>query len=280
MKLGVHVSVAGGVDKAVDRAVDFGCNTFQIFVSNPRGWKPTVISEDDVKTFKEKYSSAKIQNAVAHSIYLINLASPNSYLREQSIESLISGLINTDRLGLSGLVTHIGSHQGDGIDVGIERVVGSINEVLASCNTVNTYLLLENTAGAGNLIGTTFTEIGKIIREVNCEKVGICLDTAHAFESGYNLDTAEGLDYLIDEIETQIGIDKLKAIHLNDSMTEKGSNRDRHENYGQGFLGFEALDRIINHPKLKDIPFIMETPDVKEQNDITKLVSQVRSRRK
>lgn len=276
MKLGVHVSSSGSINQAVDRAFALGCNTFQIFISNPRGWRPTMISEEDVNNFKNQYRAANMQEAVAHSIYLINLASPNGYLREQSIESLISGLVNTERLGLAGLVTHIGSHQGDGLTVGTERVVASLNQVLSD-TTCCAMLLLENTAGAGNLVGKTIAEIGEILRQVDHKRLGFCLDTAHAFEFGYKIDTEEGLEELVTEIEKEIGLNKLCAIHLNDSITELGSNKDRHEQYGLGQIGEEALTRLINHPKLRDKPFIMETPEITKGDSGREVVDHVRS---
>ncbi|MEI6267196.1 MAG: deoxyribonuclease IV [bacterium] len=276
MKLGVHVSAAGQIDQAVDRAVSLGCNTFQIFVSNPRGWKPTIISAEHAELFKTKYDKAQMQNAFAHSIYLINLASPNEYLREQGIESLISGLINTEKLGLDSLVTHVGSHQGDGIDIATERVVYSLGQVLGD-STCCANLLLENTAGAGNLVGKTFVELGNIINKVNSPRLGVCLDTAHAFEYGYKINTAEGLESLIKEIEDNVGLDRLKAIHLNDSMTECGSNKDRHETFGEGKIGKDALTRIINHPKLRNIPFVMETPEIKSGEAGREIVDSVRA---
>lgn len=276
MKLGVHVSSSGSIDLAIDRALALGCNTFQIFISNPRGWRPTIISNDDIEKFKLKYSAAKIEGAVAHSIYLINMASPNDFLREQSINSLISGLVNTERLGLSGLVTHIGSHQGDGLETGTNRVVISLNQILSD-TTCCAMLLLENTAGAGNLVGKTIEEIGNIIKLVDHQRLGFCLDTAHAFEFGYELNTEEGLEKIINLIEKHIGLEKLCAIHLNDSMTELGSNRDRHETYGHGLIGEEGLTRIINHPKLRDKPFIMETPEIGKGVAGKELVDHVRS---
>lgn len=276
MKLGVHVSSAGQIDQSIDRAVLLGCNTFQIFISNPRGWRPTMIPQADVDKFRVKYKAASMQEAVAHSIYLINMASPNEYLREQSIESLISGLVNTERLGLAGLVTHIGSHQGDGLEVGTKRVVDCLHQILSDTTCCAT-LLLENTAGAGNLVGKTIGEIGEILRQVNHKRLGFCLDTAHAFEFGYEIQTKEGLDKLVNEIDKEIGLDKLCAIHLNDSMTEIGSNRDRHETYGQGRIGEEALTRIINHPKLRDKPFIMETPEIIKGDSGREVVDHVRN---
>lgn len=276
MKLGVHVSVAGSIDQSIDRAVELGCNTFQIFISNPRGWKPTIIDDKSVKLFRKKYITARIEGAVSHSIYLINLASPKDYFRELSIESLISGLITSERLGLSGLVTHIGSHQGDGLKFGLERVVEALDQVLSG-TTCCLSLLLENTAGAGNLIGKNFTEIGKIISGVKSSRLGFCLDTAHAFEYGYEIHTARGLEKLVQEIDKNIGLNKLKVIHLNDSMTELGSNRDRHEEFGDGCIGKENLIRIINHPKLKNLPFIMETPKLKAGEEGREFIEEIRA---
>lgn len=262
MKLGIHVSTAGSLDQAIDRAVSIGCNTFQIFVSNPRGWKPVLVSDSDATLFKTKYRSAKMEDAIAHSIYLINLASNNPDFVELSIESLISALITVEKLGLSGLVTHIGSYKGGNLEDGINKVVDSIKQVLNDA-TCCASLLLENTAGAGNLIGKNFSELGQILALVNSERLGICLDTAHAFEYGYDIRTEKGLEALVSEIEQYVGINNLKAIHLNDSMTDISSNRDRHAEFGEGLIGSEGLTRLINHPKLKSLPFIMETPKFK-----------------
>jgi deoxyribonuclease-4 len=275
MKLGVHVSSAGSIDQAVQRAADLSCNTFQVFISNPRGWRPTVISNEDVASFRRAYADKNMAGAVAHSIYLVNMASPNETLRGQSVESLIAGLINVERLGLSGLVTHIGSHQGDGLEVGTERVVDCLNEILSE-DTCCAMLLLENTAGAGNLVGKTIAEIGNIIRKVGHKRLGFCLDTAHAFEFGYELQTKEGLEGLISDIDKEIGLDRLCAIHLNDSMTELGSNRDRHETFGKGHIGEEGLVRLINHPKLRDKAFIMETPEITRGESGREIVEYVR----
>ena len=276
MKLGIHVSTSGGIEKAIDRAVDIGCNTFQIFISNPRGWKTTIIPAETEELFRSKYLSAKMENSVAHSIYLINLASPKNDFRELSIESLVSGLANTHKLGLGGLVTHIGSHQGDGLKVGLERVCDSLKQILDK-NTEGSTLLLENTAGAGNLIGKNFSELGDIIKKINSNRLGICLDTAHAFEYGYMLHTKEGLDDLIREIDQTVGLEKLHAIHLNDSMTELASNRDRHEEFGEGFIGKEAMIRIINCPEFRNIPFIMETPKLQTGELGREFIAKIRS---
>ncbi len=279
MKLGIHISVSGSLDLAVDRAAELGCNTFQIFVSNPRGWKPNVISDETAASFKSKLKEFKMEEPIAHSIYLINLASPKDDFRELSIQSLISGLINTEKLGLSGLVTHIGSHQGDGLEVGIERVVTALREILNE-GTCCAPLLLENTAGAGNLVGKTFEEIGQIIDRVDSDRLGVCLDTAHAFEYGYEIQTEKGLDAMVAEIDKAVGLNRLKAIHLNDSMTEFASNRDRHEEFGEGHIGKTSLSRVINHPRLRDLPFIMETPKLKDGRAGKEFIEEIRNLQK
>ncbi|MDD5693144.1 MAG: deoxyribonuclease IV [Patescibacteria group bacterium] len=278
MKIGIHVSTSGGIDQAVDRAAELGCNTFQIFVSNPRGWKPTVLDESGIQLFKDKYQAAEMTGAVSHSIYLINLASPKEYLRKLSIDSLVTSLENTGRLGLSGLVTHIGSHQGDGLEMGLDRVCEAIEKILdGNTVTTTTPLLLENTAGAGNLVGKNFAELGEILKRVNSKHLGVCLDTAHAFEYGYEIHTKEGLEKLIKEIDQTIGLDKLQVIHLNDSMTDLSSNRDRHEDFGEGFIGKKAMIRIINYPALKNIPFIMETPKLKSGEAGKEFIDEIKS---
>lgn len=276
MKLGIHVSTAGGIDQAVPRAFDLGCNTFQVFVSNPRGWKPNEISDEVIASFRAKYQIDQMVDAIAHSIYLINLASEDEKLVSSSITSLSASLLNVDRLGLLGLVTHIGSHHGDGLEVGIKRVIDSINRLFDKTK-VETLLLLENTAGAGHLVGQTFAEIGQIIDGVDSDKIGVCLDTAHALESGYDLREPSELEKMIKEIEDHIGLEKLRAIHLNDSLTDLGTNRDRHAEFGEGLIGEKALINFINHPKLRDLPFIMETPKLKEGILGRKFIEKIRS---
>ncbi len=275
MNIGIHVSTSGGLDKAIDRTTELGCNAFQVFVSNPRGWKSTLLDEGTIDLFLEKYKSAQIKNAVSHSIYLINLASPRPELRQESSQSLLSDLQKTARLHLDGLVTHIGSHQGDGLMIGLERVSEALKEILDK--DIQTDLLLENTAGAGTLIGKNFSEIGEIFDLVKSDRLGVCLDTAHAFESGYEINTEKGLDDLVKEIDHKVGLKRLKVIHLNDSMTSLGSNRDRHEEFGEGCIGLEAMIRIINHPSLRDKPFIMETPKLKSGTEGKEFIMTIKS---
>lgn len=279
MQLGVHVSTAGGYETAIDRACDLGCNTFQIFVSNPRGWKASTVEHRQAKFFCERYQKAGMSQAVSHSIYLINLASENDFIKEQSVNSLKAGLENTYRLGLSGLVTHIGSHKGMSLKDGIERVSESIFAVFSKTEE-RPDLLLENTAGAGNLVGDRFEEIGAILKKVKDKKLAFCLDTAHAFESGYPVNDKRGLDNTLIELDKNIGLGNLKAIHLNDSKSAFSSHLDRHEDFGEGQIGLESMIRIINHPSLKDKVFIMETPQLKSGEKGREFIDQIRSYQK
>lgn len=260
MKLGKHVSIAGGIDKAISRAVDIGCNSVQIFVNNPRGWKNSALGDELVNDFKVSRKSNKINPVVVHSIYLINLASPKKDLWEKSIQGLIDDYRRSDKIGAEYLVFHPGSHTGSGEDKGTLRIIEGLNRVLKETEG-NTEILLENVAGAGTAIGKTINELNEIIRNINePDRVGFCIDTCHAFSAGYDVANRDGLDKLIDEIEAGPGLDKLKVLHLNDSKFELGTNKDRHEHIGDGFIGKTGFNEIINHPKLVDKTFILETP--------------------
>ncbi len=260
MKLGKHVSIAGGIDKAISRAIDIGCNSVQIFINNPRGWKNSALGDELVNDFKVSRKSNKINPVVVHSIYLINLASPKKDLWEKSIQGLIDDYRRSDKIGAEYLVFHPGSHTGSGEEKGTLRIIDGLNRVLKETEG-NTEILLENVAGAGTAIGKTINELNEIISNIDePDRVGFCIDTCHAFSAGYDVANRNGLDKLIDEIEAGPGLDKLKVLHLNDSKFELGTNKDRHEHIGEGFIGKTGFSEIINHPKLVDKTFILETP--------------------
>ena len=260
MKLGKHVSIAGGIDKAISRAIDIGCNSVQIFINNPRGWKNSALGDELINDFKVSRESNQINPVVVHSIYLINLASPKKDLWEKSIQGLIDDYRRSDKIGAEYLVFHPGSHTGSGEEKGTLRIIEGLNRVLKETEG-NTEILLENVAGAGTAIGKTINELNEIIRNINePDRVGFCIDTCHAFSAGYNVASRDGLDKLIDEIEVGPGLDNLKVLHLNDSKFELGTNKDRHEHIGDGFIGKSGFNEIINHPKLVDKTFILETP--------------------
>ena len=207
---------------------------------------------------------------VIHSIYLINLASENPYFYEQSIKSLIDDMKKASMIGALGVNTHLGSTKGRDFKDVLTKIVLAIKDILAA-SPDGPYFILENSAGAGHIIGSKFSEIGEIIKAVHSDRVKVCLDTAHSFESGYNLKTAEGLESALDEFEKEIGLEKLVCLHLNDSKTPLGSNRDLHADIGRGEIGLETFRRIVNHPKLKHLSGIIETPNLKGRSDIDDL---------
>ena len=271
MILGKHVSIAGGLDKSCERAVDIGCNSMQIFVKNPRGWKMREVEAEEVEKFRAKKEKYKLNPVVVHAAYLINLASPKDKLWEKSISALKSEYKRCNRLGAEYLIFHPGSHTGSGIETGIQRIAKALNKILAKVET-GTMILLENTAGAGTGIGENFFQLKAIIDQVDqSQRLGVCIDSCHAFSAQYNLAEEKGLKNLITDFEEIIGLEHLKVIHLNDSKFDCCTNKDEHAHIGEGKIGSRAFKRLINHPKLKDKVFILETPwfdDQKEDDDV------------
>ena len=267
MILGKHVSIAGGLDQAFKRAADIGCNSMQIFVKNPRGWKMREVEAEEAEKFKAARKKYKIDPVVVHAAYLVNLASPKNELWEKSISALKSEYQRCDRLGAEYLVFHPGSHTGSGLENGIQKIVEALNIILAEVET-ETMILLENTAGAGTSIGEKFSQLKTIIEQVEqSDRLGVCVDSCHAFAAHYNIAVKEGLEELISDFDKLIGLEKLKVIHLNDSKHDCCTNKDEHAHLGQGKIGKNAFKRIINHPKLSDKIFILETPQFEKQED-------------
>lgn len=259
MKFGMHVSAAGGIDSTVGNAAKFGCETMQIFVNPPQRWNPVEIPEEQTKSFLSKNQKAKIEPIFIHSIYLINLASHNTFFYNQSIVQLVDCLEKTQKIKATGVVTHLGSAKVLSRNEAIKKIAAGIDQVLEKTSYGD--FIIENSAGAGNIIGDKFDEIGAIIKLVkNKDRLKVALDTAHAYGSGYNVATEEGLAKTLAEFNKLIGLEKLVLIHGNDTEVELGSCKDRHANIGQGKIGTEGFKRIINHPKLKHLPFILETP--------------------
>jgi len=267
MILGKHVSIAGGLDKAFKRAADIGCNSMQIFVKNPRGWKMREVDAAEAEEFRAERKKYKINPVVVHAAYLINLASPKDELWGKSISALKSEYQRCDRLGAEYLIFHPGSHTGSGMKKGIARIAEALNEILAEVKS-ETMILLENTAGAGTGIGADFNQLKEIIDRVDYPaRLGICIDSCHAFTARYNLKEKSGLEELISDFNELIGLDKLKVIHLNDSKYDCCTNKDEHAHLGEGKIGSEAFRRLINHSQLKDKVFILETPQFDKDRD-------------
>ena len=258
MKLGFHVSISGAIDRAVDRALELGCDVFQIFTRNPRSWSSRPLREGEVKAFREKRRRAGIDPVFAHMPYIQNLASPSDEVYGRSVNSLAEELNRCSVLGVPFLVTHMGSHLGSGIDAGIDRVACAINLALDRSDG-SVAVLLENGSGSGSQVGSELGELLTILDAVDDERVAVCLDTCHAFAAGYELRTPEGLAETLEAFDAAVGFEWLKLVHLNDSLGGLGSGIDRHEHIGLGEIGDEGF-RLILHSRLADVPMIMETP--------------------
>ena len=279
MRLGAHVSTREPFSEAVNRADAIGCECMQIFCNAPQRWNPTVIKEEEFSRFKEINSGKKILPIVVHGIYLINLASDNPFYYEASIKSLIDDMQKSERLGGIGVNFHVGSTKGKPFSEVLTKITLAIKNILAA-TPESQALILENSAGAGDIIGDKFDELAEIINNVQSDRVKVTMDTAHAFASGYNLATEEGLEDTLEQFDRLIGLERLVCLHLNDSMVPWGAQRDRHADIGHGYIGEEAFGRIVNHKKLKDLPGIIETPGNKEKSEIDnlKILKKLRSK--
>lgn len=267
MRIGVHVSIAGKIYESLERAKALGCNTMQIFSRNPRSWEASKLERQDVEEFKKLRLEYDIKPVVVHIPYIINLATSDDVLYKKSINAYIEDLARADMLRAECFVTHLGSHVGGGEENGINRFGSALNEIIKKAKP-NTTILLENTAGSGSWIGYRFEHITRIIDMLdNPKKVGVCLDTAHTFEAGYDIKTKGGLGTTLKEFDRLLGTDLIKVVHFNDSLSAFGSRVDRHQHIGKGNIGLEAMGRIINHPKLKGAAFIMETPKETDKDD-------------
>jgi len=270
MLAGFHVSIADGIDKAVDRAGELGINTMQIFTHSPRSWHWSEITEELAESFRFKRKDAGIAPVFAHTSYLINLASKDPELYAKSIAALRREILRADMLGIEYVVTHLGSASGSGRRAAEKRTAEALAETFDGLDT-DTRLLLENTAGERGDVGYCFGGIARIIEMGGVNGLGVTFDTCHALGSGYDITTEAGLETLVKGMDDTFGLSRLKLIHLNDSKKPLASHRDRHEHIGRGHIGLAAFGRIVNHPVLRDIPFVMETPKASPQDDIENL---------
>jgi deoxyribonuclease-4 len=274
VKVGVHVSISGTLDLAVDRAIDAGCDVFQMFSRNPRGWAVQQLTEEVCEKFQAKVKTTGIL-PVDHMPYLPNLASPKDEIYEKSVQSLTTELNRCGMLGIPFLVTHLGHHLGDGIAGGRSRVIRAINTALvASDNSV--MLLLENTAGEKNSVGSSFEHIHGIIEGLDKqERVGVCFDTCHAFAAGYEMRTEDGIAETLAQFDEHIGTKNIKIVHTNDTKGDRGSGLDRHEHIGMGYIGEKGFRCILHHRVFRDLLLICETP-VDERRDDAGNIAKVR----
>lgn len=268
MKFGFHISIAGGLRRVTDRALTLGCGTAQIFSRNPRGWKYKPLDKDDVAQFKRNRRRAKISPVAIHMPYLPNLASPDAKLYKRSVESLAEELRRAALTGCEFVVTHIGKRLSLSENRALKKVAKAIDAAIERAQAPGVTLLLENTAGQGSEIGHSLEQIAQIIEQSSYpERLGLCFDTCHGFAAGYDIASAKGLDAMIARVKSLMGLKKLRLLHLNDAKNALGSRVDRHENIGQGYIGKHGFRLIVNHPKLRRLPGIMETPLKKEGDD-------------
>lgn len=262
LQIGAHMSIAGGVSKALDQAAKVQSNAVQVFTKNNRQWAGPPINHEDIACWKEQMPALGIEYAVSHASYLINLASPKDDLWEKSIAAHMDEIQRAHAYGIAHIVLHPGSHVGSGVEAGVERISSALNRIHeATADCVDTITCLELMAGAGATMGRSFQELRAIIEKVEArERMGVCVDTCHAFATGYDLRTADAYEQFMDQLELEIGRETVKVLHFNDSKGELGSNLDRHTHIGEGQIGSEGFGYILNDPRWFGVPVLIETP--------------------
>ena len=288
MTIGAHISTKGRLINVLDRATNLGVQAIQIHPSQPQQWAKPKITDEEASDFAQEMKKRRLGPLFFHNIYLINFASENPAIWHGAITSTINYLQLADKMQAIGVITHLGSTKGADWKTAKKRVIDGLHKVFddlrrddpawSSQNRELSKFIIETAAGAGNVIGDDLDEVAEIFNAIKDDyPCGICIDTAHLFASGRPIHTKDGFDELLDEIDKKIGLSNLVAVHLNDSMSELNSKHDRHENIGQGKIGDQALARIINHPKLKNIPFILEVPGFEKTGPDLKNVEHVKA---
>jgi len=277
MEIGAHVSSSGGIHKAVDRALEIGADSMQVFTQSPRTWRPTNHDPATFEQFRARRAETGMGGVLCHALYLCNLAAPDDAIYEKSVAAMRNTMEVACGIGADGVVFHVGSHLGSGFETGLERVLPAMEQVLELCSD-ETWLLMENSAGAGGTIGRSIEELATIFERLDRHpRLGVCLDSCHLFVSGVDVTDPAALDACLDEVDAAIGLDRLRALHVNDSAAPLGSNRDRHANIGEGLLG-KKLGVFLGNARLQNLPAVIETagpdnhgPDANEIRKAKKL---------
>ena len=265
MLFGAHVSTAGGIDTGIDRIAELGGRCVQVFTQSPRMWKPTAHRPESIERFKARRAEAGIGAVVCHALYLVNLAGPNEDFYEKSIVAMRSSLEAAVAIEAEGVIFHVGSHMGAGFEAGLERIVPAMRQIL-ELTTDRTWLLMENSAGAGGTVGRDLDELVAIYEALDRHpRLGLCLDTCHLFVSGVDVGDPAVLQATLDSLDARMGLDRLRCLHVNDSKAPLGSNKDRHDNLLDGLIG-ERLATVLGHPRLQHLPAVLETPGHEGKN--------------
>ena len=265
MLLGAHISIEGGVHKAPERAREMTCDCMQIFSKNQRQWKAKPLAPADAERFKENCEEHKIRETVIHDSYLINLGSPDAAQLKRSRETFLEEITRAERLGVRHLIFHPGSHVGSGEKAGLEKISESLNWARGKARSDRVVFLLETTAGQGTNLGYSFEQLAKVIDMLEEPKAsGICFDTCHAYAAGYDIKTKSGYRKTFDLLDDVLGIDRVKAFHLNDTKGKLGSRLDRHEEIGEGYLGLDCFKMLMNDSRWEGTPMVLETPKAEE----------------
>jgi deoxyribonuclease-4 len=259
--LGAHMSISGGLEKALLRGEECGCQVIQVFTKSPNQWVCGKLPPEEMDAFHAARIRTSVVPVAAHDSYLINLASPRPENRRRSLQALQGELVRADLLSIPYVVIHPGAHLGAGEKKGIRRIAEALNRIFDRTLGLRVQILLETTAGQGTSLGYRFEQLAEIIRQTESqERLAVCVDTCHIFAAGYDFGDGETFDKLLRDFDAIIGLKRLKLIHVNDSKKERGSRIDRHEHIGQGFIGERAFSFLLKAPLFKDLPFILETP--------------------
>ncbi len=269
MILGAHVSTAGGLHNAIKNGDKLRCDVIQIFLQNPNQWKPKPIGTDGIEKFKAAWCESPIREVVAHDIHLSNLASPKPDVLTKSREQFRAQLELAAQLGISGIVTHLGAHLGEGESVGLKRLTESFDELFETSDAPAVTVLLETTAGQGTNLGYRFEHLRDVIAMSRYPaRFGVCFDTCHVFAAGYDMRTEADCEAVFAEFDAVIGLERLQAFHLNDAKSEYESRVDRHAHIGEGNIGSEAFAFIVNDARFAEVPLIIETPELKTMHEV------------
>lgn len=273
MLVGAHVSIAGGIEKSIGRGEEIGCDAIQIFSKNQRQWRARPIGEEEAEAFRENWENSRVEQVAIHDSYLINLANPEEEGLDRSRDAFVEEMERAEFLGAPFLVFHPGSHKSSGEETGLERIADSLDTCIERAES-GVELLIENTAGQGSSLGYTFEQVARIVgASRNPERLGLCLDTGHAFQAGYDL-RGDGVFDVLEEVDSTVGLHKAKAFHANDSKTELGSRVDRHEHVGGGEIGEGAFENLLGDERLEDVPLLLETPG--DRGDFARNVRRLR----